>query len=147
MGRIELPRKPGKSPFVNLLVAVAWAPETLRCPGDFGALSPARQEVWLEWLVAQELYRRRALAGEAEPERLPFWQSNEHELDFVPSPNEYIEVKRGPVSPIKLAWFARAFPTARLTVICQTPFETDRMRGVTIQDFLHSTGTPGHSSP
>jgi predicted AAA+ superfamily ATPase len=145
--RIELPRKPGKSPFVNLLVAVAWAPETLRCPGDFGALSPARQGVWLEWLVAQELYRRRALAGEAEPERLPFWQSNEHELDFVPSPNEYIEVKRGPVSPIKLAWFARAFPTARLTVICQTPFETDRMRGVTIQDFLHSTGTPGHSGP
>ena len=29
------------------------------------------------------------------------------------SPNEYIEVKRGPVSPINLAWFARAFPTAR----------------------------------
>src|ERR1039457_1039221 len=26
VGRIELPRKPGKSPFVNLLVAVAWAP-------------------------------------------------------------------------------------------------------------------------
>jgi hypothetical protein len=40
----------------------------------------------------EPLYRRRALAGEPEPERLPFWQSNEHELDFVPSPNEYVEV-------------------------------------------------------
>ena len=136
--RIELPRKPGKSPFVNLLVAVAWAPEALRSPSDFGALSPARQGIWIEWLAAQEIYRRRALAGEPEPERLPFWQSKEHELDFVLSPTEYIEVKRGPASPIEFAWFARTFPAAKLTVVCQTPFVTDRMHGITIQDFLHA---------
>jgi hypothetical protein len=101
-------------------------------------LSPARQGIWIEWLAAQEIYRRRALAGEPEPERLPFWQSKEHELDFVLSPTEYIEVKRGPASPIEFAWFARTFPAAKLTVVCQTPFVTDRMHGITIQDFLHA---------
>jgi predicted AAA+ superfamily ATPase len=134
--RIESPRKPGKSPFTNLLVALAWSPEVLRHPADFAALSPARQGVWIEWLVAQELYRRRALAGEPEPERLPFWQSQEHELDFVLSPTELVEVKRGPVSPLEFTWFTRTFPSSRLTVICQTPFETERIRGVTLQGFL-----------
>jgi hypothetical protein len=74
---------------------------------------------------------------------LPFWQSKEHELDFALSPTEYVEVKRSPVSPIEFAWFARVFPTAKLTVICQTPFATDHIRGVTIQDFLHSPELPG----
>lgn len=138
--RIEVPRKPGKSPFVNLLVAVAWAPEALRGPGDFAALPPARQGIWIEWLVAQEIHRRRALAGKSEPERLPFWQSKQHELDFVLSPTEFVEVKRGPVSPIELAWFARDFPTAKLTVICQNRFESDRVRGVTLDDFLRGAG-------
>jgi hypothetical protein len=75
-----------------------------------------------------------------EPERLPFWQSQEHELDFVLSPTQFIEVKRGPVSPFELAWFTRIFPNARLTVIGQTPFETDRIRGVTIEDLLSAGG-------
>lgn len=38
------------------------------------SLPPCRMNawVWYEWTVAQELFRRRALAGEDEPERIPF---------------------------------------------------------------------------
>src|SRR5262249_52903595 len=47
--RAQLPRRPAKFPFVNLLAATVWAPETPRSPEELGRLPPARQAVWHEW--------------------------------------------------------------------------------------------------
>lgn len=38
---------------------------------------------WVEWLVAQELFRRQCIARTEDPEALWFWASNQHEIDFV----------------------------------------------------------------
>jgi predicted AAA+ superfamily ATPase len=133
---IFLSRKPAKFPFVNLLAAAVWAKEAPRSAQEFAAMSNERQAVWYEWAVAQELFRRRAIAGEAEPERLPFWQGGGHEVDFVQRRGPFVEVKRGRASALDFAWFAKTFPRATLEVVCATPFETDRIRGLTLQDFL-----------
>jgi uncharacterized protein len=138
--RVESPRKPAKFPFINLLSASAWAPEAPRSSEEFGRMPPERQGVWYEWAVAQELFRRRALKGEDEPERIPFWQGADHEVDFVQSATEFVEVKLGRVTALDFGWFTRSFPRARLDVVCSTPFETDRIRGITLHDFLLGAG-------
>ena len=134
--RIGLARKPCKYHFINLLAAVSYHPARLRSPADFRRLPEEAQAMFLEWTVAQELWRRRAVRGDDLPERLAFWQGGGHELDFVTSPGSFIEVKRGAASPLEFAWFARSFPSARLTVVNAARFETDRVHAVTMEDFL-----------
>jgi predicted AAA+ superfamily ATPase len=134
--RSEVARKPAKFPFVNLLAATAWAPDAPRSAADLARLSPERQGMYQEWAVAQELFRRAAIQGAPEPERLPYWQSPEHELDFVAGEDRFVEVKRGRASALEFAWFAKTFPKGRLTVVCASPFEADRIRGVTLDAFL-----------
>jgi hypothetical protein len=45
-------------------------------------------------------------------------------------------VKRGQATASEFAWFNKVFPKKRLTVVCATPFETDFVCGVTIEDYL-----------
>jgi len=132
----EIARKPAKFPFVNLLAATVWAPEMPRSAADLARLSLERQGTWQEWAAAQELFRRAAIRGAEEPERLPYWQSREHEIDFVAGDDRFVEVKRGRASALDFAWFARSFPKGHLTVICASPFEADRIGGVTLEAFL-----------
>jgi len=134
--RAEMPRRQAKFPFVNLLAATVWAPDAPRSGADLFRLSPERQGVWHEWTVAQELFRRNAIRGRPEPERPPYWQSREHEIDFVVDDDSFVEVKRGRASALDFAWFAKTFPKGRLTVVCTTPFEAEHMRGVTLDAFL-----------
>ncbi len=138
-GPVEIARKPAKLPFVNLLAAAVWAPEAPRSPSELDALPPARQGVWHEWAVAQELFRRAALRGDPTPERLPFWQGGGHEIDFIRHDGSFVEVKRGAASPLDFSWFARTFPGRRLTVVCLTPFEAQSVRGVTLSSFLRAS--------
>lgn len=133
-GRYDF-RKPSKLAFVNLAAVTAWHPATLRYVHEFEALDARTRGMLVEWLVAQELWRRAAWAG-AEPEGLGFWQSRDHEVDFVARGEEWIEVKIGRAGPLDFSWYPKTFPRGRLTVICATPFETERIRGVTLQDFL-----------
>lgn len=90
----------------------------------------------LEWVVAQELFRRAAIRGDVLPELLPHWASKEHEIDFVAGTDSFIEVKTGNTNPLEFAWFPRVFPRGRLTVVSESTYETDRIRGVTIEAFL-----------
>ena len=90
----------------------------------------------MEWLVAQELFRRAALRGEEFPEVMSFWQSGAHELDFVLAPDRFIEVKRGRAGPLDFMWFPKCFPKGHLTVISESRFETDHICGITPEDFL-----------
>jgi predicted AAA+ superfamily ATPase len=134
--RSEVARRPAKFPFVNLLAAIAWSPNAPRSADELARLAPDRQGVWHEWAVAQELFRRAALRGDRDPERIPHWRSAEHELDFVLAPDSFVEVKRGRAGPLDFAWFPRVFPKGHLTVVCATPFETDQIRGVTLAELL-----------
>jgi uncharacterized protein len=134
--KIEIPRKPAKFPFVNLLAACVWARRAPRSPQELLGLPQDRRGVWHEWLVAQELFRRAALRGAPDPERIPYWQSEDKEIDFVGSPSELLEVKLGRAGALDFAWFPKTFPKSHLTVITTTPFETDRIRGITLDAFL-----------
>jgi predicted AAA+ superfamily ATPase len=134
--RIEVPRRPAKFPFVNLLVACVWAPGAPRTASELRALGSERRATWQEWAVAQELFRRGALRGDPEPERIPYWQTSDREIDFVPAPSDLFEVKLGRSTALEFSWFPKTFPKARLTVICSSPFDSDHVRGMTLDAFL-----------
>lgn len=130
-------RRPSKFPFTNTLVATAWHPLHPRTPADFQSMPAERQGEMLEWAVAQELFRRAAIRGDDLPEILPFWRSENHEIDFVETPVSFIEVKLGNTNPLEFAWFPKSFPNAKLTVVSRSRYETERIVGVTIEEFLH----------
>ncbi len=133
-------RKPCKYHFNNLLVAATWKDTGIRSVDEFRHLPGETQGCWWEWLVAQELWRRAAIRGEETPELMGFWQSKEHELDFVLSPTRFLEVKRGQATPVEFSWFPKIFPKSDLTVICKTPFQTPFIRGITMENFLLDDG-------
>jgi hypothetical protein len=54
----------------------------------------------------------------------------------VTSDQTLIEVKWGKAGPLDFSWFPKTFPKSKLLVICQTPFETKQVRGITPHEFL-----------
>jgi predicted AAA+ superfamily ATPase len=134
-------RKPCKFHFINLAVAIAFHPSSLRYVHEFENLSPDTQGIFLEWLVAQEVWRRSVLGGQSNPEAIAFWASKEHEIDFVTPDKDFIEVKRGKASPLDFSWFSKVFPRDHLTVICSSPFTSKQVTGITIESFLLSART------
>ena len=135
-------RKPCKYHFANLLVAVAWHPEHPRTPADIRDMSPEQHGALLEWTAVQEFWRRQCCKHGEVPETVPFWQSDKHELDIVTGPNEFLEIKRGKTSPLDFAWFGKVFPKGHLTVVSASRYETDRITGVTFDDFLQAQCAP-----
>jgi predicted AAA+ superfamily ATPase len=133
---VPIRRKPAKFHFTNLLAAVSWDPDHPVTLDSFLAMSPPRMGVWYEWAVAQELWRRAVIDGAEFPELMAYWQSSEHEIDFVPHKGEYIEVKSGPASPLEFTWFPKMFRNDHLTVINASRFETGFCKGITLEDFL-----------
>lgn len=128
-------RKPCKYHFTNLLAAVVYSTEHMRRPADFKALPEKTQGMWLEWLIAQELQRREALAGKEILAPLAFWQNTDHEIDFAGT-DYFIEVKRGECSALEFGWFAKQFPKKQLTVLNSKKFSTAQIKGISIEDFL-----------
>jgi len=129
-------RAPCKFHMTNLLAAVAWHPRHPRSPREFLALPATQQASLVEWLVAQELWRRAAVEGADLPEALAFWRSADHEIDFVRGDESFVEVKLGTSTPLEFAWFPRVFPRGVLTVVGGSRFRTDRIAGVDLADFL-----------
>lgn len=129
-------RKPCKFHFINLAAAVAMHPARLRSIHDFDQLPKQEQAKLLEWLVAQELWRRQVWNRCPNPEAIGSWQSKNHEIDFVVNGEEFFEVKLGQASLLEFAWFEKAFPRKKLTVICSTPFAGKNVRGITPHQFL-----------
>lgn len=138
-------RRPAKFHFTNTLVATAWHPLHPRTPADFRSMPPQRRGELLEWVVAQELFRRAAIRGDELPEFLPHWASREHEVDFVAAPGSFVEVKAGATNPLEFAWFPHVIPNGRLTVVSESTYETDRIRGITMEAFLR--GDPDYPNP
>lgn len=133
---VKLRRKPCKFHFCNTLVALAWHPAGVRSVEEFEGLPGAVKGAWMEWAVAQELWRRAAIGGEEFPEETCYWQSREHELDFVVSSAEFLQVKAGPTTPLEFGWFAQVFPRGRLCVVSQSRYETPHVRGLTHEEFF-----------
>lgn len=134
-------RKPCKFHFINLAVVIALHLSAIRHVHEFEMLPKRTQAIFLEWLVAQELWRRANLAGSDNPEALGFWASKEHEIDFVTKDKECIEVKTGRAGPLDFNWFSQVFPKSELTVICETPFKARQVKGITIDEFLLNAPT------
>jgi predicted AAA+ superfamily ATPase len=134
--RVGLARRPAKFPMTNLLVAVAWSPERMRSVDDLERLPAEALGKWQEWLVAQELLRRAALRGDEFPERMHYWQTAEHEIDFVLDSETYLEVKSGRTTALEFSWFAKTFPCARLLVVGQDRFDARSVTGTTMEEFL-----------
>jgi len=136
--KIKIRRRPRKLPFCNTMVALAWHPAQVRTVREFQQAPSEVRAMWREWTVAQELWRRAAIAGRDSAEELQYWQGDNHEIDFLDPPHGFIEVKSGETAPVDFGWFARAFPNRRLTVIGRSTFETSAVRGITMEDFLCS---------
>ena len=131
-------RKANKHHFSNLLVALTYHPKRLRRIEDFNLLDEAEQGMWLEWLISQELMRRRAIYSELLFEPQLFWQNQRHELDFVLDNRTFLEVKRGGCSPLEFAWFSKQFPHSKLILVNKNKFETNVITAMTTEEFLLS---------
>lgn len=129
-------RKPCKFHFINMACAMAFHASNTRRVEEFDLLSAWEQAILLEWLVAQEIWRRSVLNLDENPEAIGFWASHEHEIDFVTPSGAFVEVKRGTAGPLDFAWFSKVFPKSHLVVVCQAQFETRQVRGIGIDDFL-----------
>ena len=136
--KVSLLRKPCKFHFINLLVATVWSPSAIRTVADFEALPEAEQGKWFEWLVAQELWRREALASPEPPLSLDYWQSQTQEIDFVLSKGKHLfEVKRGFTRASDFAALTASFSRdSEINVVSQSTFQTDFINGVSFEDFM-----------
>jgi predicted AAA+ superfamily ATPase len=134
--QIGVRRRPAKFPPINLLSAVAFDRTQLRSIADFRALPEEAQGRWFEWLVAQEIWRRAARRGEDVPDQLHYWQSKEHELDYVVRPDLLIEVKRGSTSATEFGWFPRTFPRGELWIAGAGTFRGQRISGRSFAELL-----------
>jgi len=128
-------KKAAKYHFVNLLAAIAWSPNHIRMVDDFDTLPSPEKGKWIEWVVAQELWRRDTITDVGE-DPIYHWLSKNSEIDFVFNGHRFIEVKSGFSSPNEFLWFTKVFPGSHLTVISSQRFETSFCRGITLEDFL-----------
>ncbi|MBI2607178.1 MAG: ATP-binding protein [Deltaproteobacteria bacterium] len=142
VGNIRLAKKPSKMHFINLAVAMAFHPSSPRYLHEVRNMKGREKAAIYEWAVAQELWRRMNLNNQRQNKRqvwaedLAYWASGEHEIDFVTPDGRFFEVKAGPASAMEFAWFEGIFPKGKLTVICDTPFESRAVKGVTLHQFL-----------
>jgi predicted AAA+ superfamily ATPase len=139
---VPLQKKPCKFLFINLSVALAFAPEKLHSVFDFNELANEEKSKWLEWLVGQEIFRRQCIKNVENPETIYYWQSENHEIDFVDANGTFYEVKLGKTSLIEFAWFSKIHPKRKLIVISQSEFQGKNIKGVTIEQFLLADGLP-----
>ena len=106
-------KKQAKYHFTNLLVASVW--KGVSSIEDFDKLSSKDRGMWWEWLFAQEILRRAAISNKWHDE-LAFWQSKEHEIDFVIDNKIFLEIKSGQADPRDFTWFDKSFPSQKITV-------------------------------
>ena len=139
---VPVQRKPAKFHFINLSVALAFAPDRMIHIADFKNLPSGGKARWLEWLVAQELFRRQAIRGTGDPEAIWYWASKDHEIDFVDNARNLYEVKTGRTGPMDFVWFPKTFPGRKLLVVGANEFKTQAVRGITMEQFLLSDGLP-----
>ena len=123
-----------------MLAAICWHPKKPRTITDLKNLGEELGAIF-EWAVAQEIWRRICISSADElPEHIYFWQSHDHEIDFIlPEKNSYLEVKAGIANPTDFIWFLNTFHNRELTVINKKSFNTQKITGIPLEDFLLTT--------
>jgi len=134
--KISIQRKPCKFQFINMLSFFCFDTQKIRTLDEMLSIGPEYAGKMYEWMVAQELWRRAAIAGEDFPENFLYWKSSNHEIDFIADNDLFLEVKHGKCSPMEFTWFAKDFPGKKLTVINKEPFNSRIARGITLEEFL-----------
>jgi len=136
---VSLFRKECKYHFTNLFFAICMHPQKPRTIEELKSLPPTIFAPILEWVVAQEIWRQSCIANK-EIDFLNFWQTAEHEIDFViPEANTWLEVKSGRQQITDFLWFTRHLHNNQnLTVINQSLFNSKRINGITLSNFLES---------
>lgn len=129
-------RKPGKLHFVNLLAAVATSPDRLRTVESYQKLQPENQAKYIEWLVAQELWRRNNVRDKEYNGELLFYKFQDQEIDFLLEKDRGLEVKRGQASPHEFSWPRKEFPNLKLDVICTNSLKIKDITSIGLEDFL-----------
>ncbi len=97
--------------------------------------------MWLEWVVAQELLRRRAISEKDLFEPMTFWQSIAHEIDFYEDSIGFLEIKRGSAPAQEFHWFLKTFPKDNLHFITNCEYQTTQLRARTLENFLLQKGS------
>lgn len=134
--KVSLLRKPCKFHWINLLAAVTFSPEKIRSIKDFDNIPGTQQGKWWEWLVAQELWRKQSLTNPEPIISLDYWNSSEHEIDFI-TDLQWYEVKKGSVSPLEFTWFSKmGLKNTKLKIINKENFETNTIIGIDWESFL-----------
>lgn len=133
-----IPRKASKYHFTNLLFANVFHNKKPQEIEDLKNIFQTEKGKWLEWLVAQELWRRNAINGHDSPEQQFFWKSDKHEIDFIDLDNNkaFIEVKGGKTQPSDFIWFSKVFPNNTLLVVNDNRFHSSFSDGITFEEFL-----------
>ena len=133
---ILVSRKPAKFHFINMLVALSWYKTRVRTVEDFCNLTDEEQGKFYEWFVAQEIWRREQINQAELIDHSLYWQSKDHEIDFVTSDRQFFEVKKGSSSVMDFSWFPKVFQHKKLNVINQKSFLAESIVGVTFEDWL-----------
>jgi predicted AAA+ superfamily ATPase len=133
---VPIRRKPAKFHCTNLLAALSWDSDHKVSLDSFQSMPSQKMGMWYEWAVAQEIWRRAVISGADFPEYMTFWQSKEHEVDFVLENGSFIEVKYGAASPLDFVWFPKVFHNKELVVINTKRFQSGFCKGITLEDFL-----------
>lgn len=129
-------RKECKFHFVNMLMAIVWHPKKPRTIHELNNLGEDLAAIY-EWSVAQELWRSACIKDKDIPDQLLFWQTKNHEIDFVePQTKNFIEVKYGSVNEFEFTWFRKIFPKSKMYVVNKRRFTTSICEGLTLEDFL-----------
>ena len=55
---------------------------------------------------------------------------------ILPEKNIYLEVKAGTAQVTDFIWFLNTFQNQKLTVINKNPFNTQKISGITLENFL-----------
>lgn len=132
-----IPRKAAKYPWINILSAWCFLPGRPTNFRDYERLPQTTKGYIWESLVAQELWRRRALIGNPTPELLGTYTASNGSVDFVSDhPDLLVEVKSGRANPQEFVWFTQAFPKKKLLVVSQSSFVIKNVQGVTFEEFL-----------
>ncbi|MBF0104996.1 MAG: ATP-binding protein [Deltaproteobacteria bacterium] len=138
-----LARKASKYHFTYLLVPITFSSQRVRTLEDFIAIPDHEKGRWIEWVIAQELWRRSAIAGEDSPEQQYFWKSDEHEVDFI-FKDRFFESKLGDTEISRFMWFPKVFKNQTLEVVCATKKSQKTTAGfckiLSLEEFLLEKG-------
>lgn len=70
------------------------------------------------------------------PDLFAFWTDEQHEIDFVISENQWLEVKLGQASPHEFSFLSMMPRKIQTNVICTNRIHTQTVKSIKVRDFM-----------